>query len=70
MVLDPPYMHSPGGTAHQGHKPFEGYYRNNVSGGQTSSKYHEAVLDLYLGRGQGSPSSAARSGRTDRKVPG
>lgn len=48
VVLDPPYMHSPGGTAHRSHQPFETYYGNNRSGGQTGSKYHEAVLDLYL----------------------
>lgn len=48
VVLDPPYMHSPGGTAHRSHTPFETYYRNNGSGGQTRRKYHEAVLDLYL----------------------
>ena len=47
VVLDPPYMHSPGGTAHQSHPPFEAHYRNNGSGNRTESKYHEAVLDLY-----------------------
>ena len=26
VVLDPPYMHTPGGTAHQAHPPFEKYY--------------------------------------------
>ena len=52
VVFDPPYMHSPGGTAHSGHKPFESYYRNNGSGVQTGSKYHEAVLDLYAGGGR------------------
>ena len=51
VVLDPPYMHSPGGTAHQSHSPFESHYRNNGSGNQTSSKYHEAVLDLYRDAG-------------------
>ncbi len=46
VVFDPPYMHTPGGTAHQNHQNYEGYYKNN----QTSSekKYHEAVLDLYF----------------------
>ena len=29
VVLDPPYMHSPGGTAHRSHQPFEAHYRNN-----------------------------------------
>src|ERR1039458_8883702 len=47
VVFDPPYMHTPGGTAHTSHKPFEKHYRNNGSGNQTESKYHEAVLDLY-----------------------
>ena len=47
VVLDPPYMHSPGGTAHRAHSPFEDHYRNNGSGNRTGSKYHEAVLDLY-----------------------
>jgi len=45
-------MHTPGGTAHQGHQSFETYYANNESGGQTKSKYHEAVLDLYLDAGR------------------
>jgi len=46
LVFDPPYMHSPGGTAHTNHQNFENYYQNN----QVSSvkKYHEAVLDLYF----------------------
>ena len=47
VVFDPPYMHSPGGTAHQKHQPFENYYRNNGSGNRTSAKYHEAVVALY-----------------------
>ena len=47
VVLDPPYMHSPGGTAHATHAAFERHYRNNGSGGQTCSKYHQAVIDLY-----------------------
>jgi len=48
VVFDPPYMHTPGGTAHTtSHVPFEKHYRNNWSGNQTASKYHEAVLDLY-----------------------
>lgn len=46
VVFDPPYMHTPGGTAHVNHQNYEGYYRNNdVSSGK---KYHEAVLDLYF----------------------
>ena len=47
VVLDPPYMHSPGGTAHTVHTAFERHYRNNVTGNRTPKKYHEAVLDLY-----------------------
>ncbi len=52
VVLDPPYMHSPGGTAHTTHNAFEQHYRNNGSGAQTQSKYHEAVLDLYEAAGK------------------
>lgn len=52
VVLDPPYMHSPGGTAYQSsHTPFESYYRNNSAGNRTGSKYHDAVLDLYKDAG-------------------
>ena len=47
VVLDPPYMHSPGGTAHTTHSAFERHYRNNVTGNRTDKKYHEAVLALY-----------------------
>ncbi len=57
LVFDPPYMHTPGGTAHNGHQNFEQYYANNGNGqsvnrekGKDSTelpKYHEAVLDLY-----------------------
>jgi tRNA G10 N-methylase Trm11 len=54
IVFDPPYMHSPGGTAHSGHQGFEEYYANNVEQDAhgTSPKYHEAVLDLYFGSGR------------------
>ncbi len=48
VVLDPPYMHTPGGTAHVGHQNYEGYYRNNTSKNGSGKKYHEAVLDLYF----------------------
>ena len=52
VVLDPPYMHSPGGTAYESsHTQFESYYRNNGAGNRTGSKYHEAVLDLYRDAG-------------------
>ena len=46
VVFDPPYMHTPGGTAHVNHQNYEGYYRNNVAA--SDKKYHEAVLDLYF----------------------
>lgn len=46
VVFDPPYMHTPGGTAHNGHQNFEQYYANNDARGER--KYHEAVLDLYF----------------------
>ena len=52
VVLDPPYMHSPGGTAHTVHSAFEEHYRNNGTGNRTGKKYHEAVLDLYVQAGQ------------------
>ena len=52
VVLDPPYMHSPGGTAHLSHTPFEDHYRNNSAGNITSGKYHEAVLELYYAAGR------------------
>ena len=51
VVLDPPYMHTPGGTAHVGHQNYEGYYRNNSAGNGSGKKYHEAVLDLYFAAG-------------------
>lgn len=52
VVLDPPYMHSPGGTAHTVHSAFEDHYRNNGTGNRTEKKYHEAVLDLYIEAGK------------------
>ena len=52
VVLDPPYMHSPGGTAHLSHSPFEEHYRNNASKSPADSKYHQAVLDLYFAAGR------------------
>lgn len=45
VVFDPPYMHTPGGTAHNNHQNFEEYYQNNHA--TSNAKYHEAVLDLY-----------------------
>lgn len=46
VVFDPPYMHTPGGTAHTDHQNFEGYYGNNRAA--SKKKYHEAVLDIYF----------------------
>lgn len=51
VVFDPPYMHSPGGTAHVNHQNYEGYYSNN-SVGSYKHKYHEAVLELYFHSGK------------------
>ena len=48
VVFDPPYMHTPGGTAHVNHQNYEDYYRNNETENQSTKKYHEAVLDLYF----------------------
>lgn len=50
VVLDPPYMHSPGGTTHQTQPAFEQHYGNN--GCKSTSKYHEAVVDLYQEAGK------------------
>jgi hypothetical protein len=50
VVFDPPYMHTPGGSAHVGHQNFEQYYANNGTA-HPSKKYHEAVLDLYFSTG-------------------
>ena len=46
IIFDPPYMHTPGGTAHCSHQNFEQYYQNNAI--TSEKKYHEAVLDLYF----------------------
>lgn len=48
VVFDPPYMHTPGGTAHVDHQNYEGYYRNNAAETRLTKKYHEAVLELYF----------------------
>lgn len=48
VVFDPPYMHTPGGTAHVNHQNYESYYGNNGAGNGSGKKYHEAVLDLYF----------------------
>ena len=47
VVFDPPYMHTPGGSAHVNHQNYEHYYRNNAAGNGSGKKYHEAVLHLY-----------------------
>lgn len=52
VVLDPPYMHTPGGSAHTAHTAFERHYRNNGTGNKTTKKYHEAVLSLYEDAGK------------------
>jgi hypothetical protein len=52
VVLDPPYMHTPGGSAHVGHQNYENYYKNNGSSNGHVLKYHEAVLDLYFKAGK------------------
>lgn len=64
IVFDPPYMHTPGGTAHNGHQNFEEYYANNAEQNDQvikeiwedydgkPPKYHEAVLDLYFRTGK------------------
>jgi len=48
VVFDPPYMHTPGGTAHVNHQNFENYYQNNLAHNGQGEKYHEAVLALYF----------------------
>jgi tRNA G10 N-methylase Trm11 len=48
VVFDPPYMHTPGGTAHVNHQNYEIYYKNNAASNGSGKKYHEAVLDLYF----------------------
>ncbi len=64
VVFDPPYMHTPGGTAHNGHQNYEAYYANNAEedpevtqqvredNNGIPPKYHEAVLDLYFRSGR------------------
>jgi tRNA G10 N-methylase Trm11 len=47
VIFDPPYMHTPGGTAHSDHQNYEAYYQNNNIF-NNEKKYHEAVLDLYF----------------------
>jgi hypothetical protein len=51
VVFDPPYMHTPGGTAHTNHQNYEVYYKNNRPT-TSEKKYHEAVLELYFSAAQ------------------
>ncbi|MEK7396112.1 MAG: DNA methyltransferase [Candidatus Poribacteria bacterium] len=51
VVFDPPYMHTPGGTAHLNHQNYEGYYKNNQIPEGITLKYHDAVLELYFKTG-------------------
>jgi len=46
VVFDPPFMHSPGGSAHAGHQLFENNYRNNKASSDKND--HKALLDLYF----------------------
>ncbi len=46
VVFDPPFMHSPGGSAHAGHQLFENNYRNNKA--SFCKNDHGALLDLYF----------------------
>ena len=49
VVFDPPYMHTPGGSAHKEHQNYEEYYRNNITPEiKPTKKYHDAVLELYF----------------------
>lgn len=51
VVLDPPYMHSPGGTAHEG-RGFEEAYGNNRARAPQGTKWHDAILALYEAAGK------------------
>lgn len=48
LVLDPPYMHTPGGTAYESMPAYENCYRNNDTDAPEGLKYHDAVLGLYF----------------------
>jgi len=48
VVLDPPYMHSPGGTAYESMPAYENCYRNNDAEAPEGLKYHDAVVGLYV----------------------
>jgi hypothetical protein len=52
VVFDPPYMHTPGGSAHKNHQNYEQYYKNNIHPEGITQKYHEAVLELYFVTGE------------------
>ncbi len=48
VVLDPPYMHTPGGTTYESMPAYENCYRNNDAQAPEGLKYHDAVLGLYV----------------------
>ncbi len=48
VVLDPPYMHTPGGTAYETMPAYENCYRNNDTEAPEGLKYHDAVVGLYV----------------------
>lgn len=52
VVLDPPYMHTPGGTAYESMPAYENCYRNNEVAAPEGLKYHDAVLGLYVEAGR------------------
>ena len=70
VVLDPPYMHSPGGTAHQAHSAFEAHYGNNGAGQGGSRQISRGGAGTLLRRRAGGPSGTAGARRGDRQVPG
>jgi hypothetical protein len=51
VVLDPPYMHTPGGTTYETLPSFEAGYGNNGTVAPEGAKYHDAVLQLYVEAG-------------------
>lgn len=46
VVFDPPYMHTPGGTAHQNHQNFELYYYNNQT--SNSEKNITRLFSIFI----------------------
>lgn len=47
LVLDPPYMHTPGGSAYKGTTTFDACYKNSTVQTGLTRKYHDAILELY-----------------------